>query len=221
MIIILFGPPGAGKGTQAALISNKYGIPHIATGDIFRDAISRGTKLGKIAEEYLKRGDLVPDEIVNSIVKERISMDDCKDGFILDGYPRTINQAKALDEILKEMGRDVDLVINIVVSDENIIKRLSYRRICKVCGAVYHLITNPPKKDEICDKCGGPLYQREDDKEEVIRNRLLVYRERTKPIIDYYKGKGVLVNVDGNLTIEEVWKQIERLIDEKKGGNLI
>lgn len=212
MIIILFGPPGAGKGTQAAKISNKYGIPHIATGDIFREAISRGSEIGKKAEECLKRGDLVPDEIVNSIVRERISMEDCEEGFILDGYPRTIGQAQALDEMLSEMNKKVDVVINIEVSDDNIIRRLSYRRICKICGAVYHLITNPPRMDEICDKCGGPLYQREDDREDVIRNRLKVYRERTKPLISYYESKGILYNVNGNLSIEEVWRQIEEAI---------
>lgn len=215
MIIIMLGPPGAGKGTQAVKISEFLSIPRIATGDIFRKAIANGTELGKKAEEYLKRGELVPDEIVNEIIKERISRPDCESGFILDGYPRTLNQATALDKILYNLKRQIDLVINIDVSEENIIKRLSYRRTCKKCGAVYHLLFNPPKQVDKCDKCGGELYQREDDKEDVIRNRLKVYYERTKPIIKYYKNKGILVNIDGNGDINYVWKQIEKLILKK------
>ncbi len=216
MIIVLFGPPGAGKGTQAVRISEMLSIPHIATGDIFREAVKKRTELGKKAEEYMKKGELVPDEIVNGIVRERISQPDCSNGFILDGYPRTLNQAEALDKMLAEMNRKVDLVLNIEVSEENIIKRLSNRRVCKKCGAVYHLITNPPKKDGICDKCGGELYQREDDKEEVIRNRLKVYHKQTEPIIKYYEEKGVLVNIDGNKSIEEVWNQIKEVITSRQ-----
>ena len=216
MIIVLFGPPGAGKGTQAVRISEMLSIPHIATGDIFREAVKKRTELGKKAEEYMKKGELVPDEIVNGIVRERISQPDCSNGFILDGYPRTLNQAEALDKMLAEMNRKVDLVLNIEVSEENIIKRLSNRRVCKKCGAVYHLITNPPKKDGICDKCGGELYQREDDKEEVIRNRLKVYHKQTEPIIKYYEEKGVLVNIDGNNSIEEVWNQIKEVITSRQ-----
>jgi len=216
MIIVLFGPPGAGKGTQAVRISEMLSIPHIATGDIFREAVKKRTELGKKAEEYMKKGELVPDEIVNGIVRERISQPDCSNGFILDGYPRTLNQAEALDKMLAEMNRKVDLVLNIEASEENIIKRLSNRRVCKKCGAVYHLITNPPKKDGICDKCGGELYQREDDKEEVIRNRLKVYHKQTEPIIKYYEEKGVLVNIDGNKSIEEVWNQIKEVITSRQ-----
>ena len=217
MIVILFGPPGAGKGTQAELISRKYSIPHIATGDIFREAISKGTELGRKAEEYLKRGDLVPDDIVNGIVWERISRPDCRRGFILDGYPRTMGQAKALDEMLDRLGMSIDVVLNINVDEENIIRRLSYRRICRSCGAVYHLINNPPKREGVCDKCGGQLYQRVDDREDVIRNRLKVYYERTRPLIEYYRGRGLLVDVDGNGGIEEVWRSIESILDRFGG----
>lgn len=209
MIIVLLGPPGAGKGTQASRISQTFSIPHIATGDIFREAVKKGTVLGKKAKEYMERGALVPDEIVNGIVEERIRNRDCSDGFVLDGYPRTLDQAKALDEMLERMGRSIDLVLNISVSEENVVERISKRRICRRCGAVYHLITNPPKKDGVCDRCGGELYQREDDKEEVVRNRLKVYHSQTEPIVNYYKEKGLLVDIDGNGGIEEVWAQIK------------
>lgn len=214
MIIILFGPPGAGKGTQAIRISEEFSIPHIATGDIFREAVDKKTELGKKAEEYMKRGELVPDKIVNEIVRERISKPDCEKGFILDGYPRTINQAEAMDKMLAEMNRRICLVLNLQVSEENVVKRLSYRRICKKCGTVYHLITNPPKKDNICDKCGGELYQREDDKEDVVRMRLKVYHEQTQPVIEYYVRKSLLKNIDGNKDIKDVWEQIKRIISE-------
>jgi len=216
MIIVLLGPPGAGKGTQASKISETFSIPHIATGDIFREAVKKGTELGRKAKEYMERGELVPDEIVNGIVKERISEPDCSNGFILDGYPRTLNQAKALDEMLAEMNRKIDIVLNISVSEDNVVKRLSNRRVCKRCGAIYHLITNPPKKEGVCDKCGGELYQREDDREEVIRNRLSVYRKQTEPIIKYYEEEGLLVNIDGNREIEEVWDQIKRAIEGRR-----
>ncbi len=212
MIIVLLGPPGAGKGTQASKISEALSIPHIATGDIFRDAVERGTELGRKAKEYMERGELVPDEIVNGIVKERISKPDCSNGFILDGYPRTLNQARALDEMLSEMGRKVDVVLNISVSEDEVVRRLSYRRVCRKCGAIYHLINDPPKREGICDRCGAELYQREDDREEVVRKRLRVYREQTKPLINYYRERGVLVDINGNGDIEEVWSQVEEAI---------
>ena len=214
MIIILLGPPGAGKGTQAAKISEYLSIPHIATGDIFRDAIKQGTELGRRAKEYLEKGELVPDEIVNAIVRERISMDDCRNGFILDGYPRTLNQARALDDMLDDMGKSIDVVLNLIVPEDEIVRRLSYRRICRRCGAVYHLINNPPRVDGICDKCGGELYQREDDREDVIRNRLRVYHERTEPIVKYYKDRGLLVDINGSGSIDEVWSRIKSVLDK-------
>ncbi|MBE8540306.1 adenylate kinase [Geoglobus acetivorans] len=213
MNLILLGPPGAGKGTQAKRIVEKYGIPQISTGDMLRDAVAKGTELGKKAKEYMDKGELVPDEVVIGIVKERLMQPDCENGFILDGFPRTINQAEALDDILDEMNRKIDAVINIAVPDEEILKRIVYRRICKECGAVYNLIYSPPKVDGKCDKCGGDLYQRDDDKEETVKERLRVYREQTAPLIDYYSRKGSLQNVDGTKNIEEVWSQIVALLE--------
>ncbi len=216
MNIILLGPPGAGKGTQAKMISEKYGIPQIATGDILREAVAKGTELGKKAKEYMDRGELVPDEIVIGIVKERLKQPDCENGFILDGFPRTLAQAEALDKMLEELGKKLDAVINIDVPEEEIVKRIVNRRTCKNCGAVYHLIFNPPKVEGKCDKCGGELYQRDDDKEETVRERLRVYRERTEPLIEYYKNKGLLYNVDGTKDIEGVFKQIDEILSKIK-----
>jgi len=216
MNLILLGPPGGGKGTQAKRIVEKYGIPQISTGDMFREAVAKGTELGKKAKEYMDRGELVPDDIVIGIVKERLSQPDCEKGFILDGFPRTLKQAEALDEILEEMNKKIDAVININVPDEEIIKRIVYRRTCKNCGAVYNLIYSPPKEDNKCDKCGGELYQRDDDKEETVRERLRVYKEQTQPLIDYYKKKGILYEVDGTKSIDEVWKQIESILEKIK-----
>ncbi|WP_457591769.1 adenylate kinase [Geoglobus sp.] len=214
MNLILLGPPGAGKGTQAKRIVEKYGIPQISTGDMFREAVAKGTELGKKAKEYMDRGELVPDEIVIGIVRERLSQPDCEKGFILDGFPRTIAQAEALDEMLDDMGRKIDAVINIVVPDEEIMKRIVYRRVCKECGAVYNLIYSPPKQDGVCDKCGGELYQRDDDKEETVRERLRVYKEQTEPLINYYSQKEVIHDIDGTKDIEEVWKQIENVLEK-------
>ncbi len=214
MNLILLGPPGAGKGTQAKRIVEKYGIPQISTGDMFREAVAKGTELGKKAKEYMDRGELVPDEIVIGIVRERLSQPDCEKGFILDGFPRTIAQAEALDEMLDDMGRKIDAVINIVVPDEEIMKRIVYRRVCKECGAVYNLIYSPPKQDGVCDKCGGELYQRDDDKEETVRERLRVYKEQTEPLINYYSQKEVIHDIDGTKDIEEVWKQIEDVLEK-------
>ena len=216
MNLILLGAPGAGKGTQAKLISERHGIPQIATGDILREAVTSGTELGRKAKEFMDRGELVPDEIVIGIVKERLAQPDCENGFILDGFPRTLVQAEALDNILAEMNKKIDAVINIDVSEEEIIKRITYRRTCKKCGAIYHLIYNPPKEDKKCDKCGGELYQRDDDKEETVRERFRVYRERTEPLIDYYKKKGLLHNVDGTKNIQDVFREIEDVLKQLK-----
>jgi len=208
--LVFLGPPGVGKGTYAKELSKRYNIPHISTGDIFREEIRKGTELGKKVKSYVERGELVPDEIVIEVVRKRLSQDDCKRGFILDGFPRTINQAIALDSIVK-----VDLVFNFVAPKSVIIERLSGRRICRKCGAIYHIKFNPPKRPGICDKCGGPLYQREDDKPEVIEERLRVYEKQTAPIVDYYRKKGILVEVDASRNMEEVIKDCEQILKAK------
>lgn len=198
--LIMFGPPGGGKGTYSSRIGEKYGIPHVATGDIFRGEVSEDSELGKKVKGYLDQGELVPDDVVNEVVKKRLSENDCQDGFILDGYPRTLPQAEALDEMA-----NIDLVIVLEVSEEVIVNRLSNRRICRKCGEIYNLKSLPPKEKGICDKCGGELYQREDDKPEVIRNRLEAYRKRTQPLIDFYQKRGL---------VKEVIVQEEKPVDE-------
>lgn len=213
MRLVLLGPPGAGKGTQASAIIKKYDIPHISTGDIFRANIKKGTELGKKAKAYIDKGQLVPDELVVSIVKDRLLEDDCKDGFLLDGFPRTVNQAKALDEELAKMELKLDHVINIDVESDELIKRAVGRRICKNCGATYHIEFNPPKKEKRCDVCGGELYQRDDDTEETVTNRIEVYLKQTKPLVDYYTQKGIIFSVDGNQAIEDVFKDIVKSLE--------
>lgn len=208
MRIIIFGPPGAGKGTQAKMLAERLGIPHIATGDMLREAVKAGTELGKLAKQYMDRGELVPDDIVVGIVEERLSQPDCSKGFILDGFPRTIKQAEALDSVLARLKMRVDVVINLEVGEDEIVKRLSLRRTCRNCGAVYHLVFNPPKEDEKCDKCGGPLYQRDDDREETVRNRLRVYRQQTEPLLNYYRQRGLLKDIDGEGSINEVFTEV-------------
>ncbi|MEM4155955.1 MAG: adenylate kinase [Archaeoglobaceae archaeon] len=216
MNLILLGAPGAGKGTQAKIITDNFKIPQISTGDMLREAVAKGTELGKKAREYMNQGKLVPDEVVIGIVKERLKQKDCENGFILDGFPRTIAQAEALDTMMSELGKKIDAVININVSEDEIVKRIVNRRICKKCGAIYHLIYDPPKKSGVCDKCGGELYQRDDDKEEVVRERFKVYRKNTEPLIEYYKRKGILYEVDGTKDIEKVKAEILSILNKIK-----
>jgi len=211
--LVLLGPPGAGKGTQASAIVKKYNIPHISTGDIFRENIKQGTELGKKAKEYIDKGLLVPDDIVVSIVKDRILEEDCKNGFLLDGFPRTLNQGEALDDELSQMNLKLDKVININVEKEVLIERTIGRRICKDCGATYHIKFNPPVKEGICDNCGGKLYQRDDDTQETIEKRIEVYQKQTKPLIDYYTKKGLILNVDGTKKISEIFDEIVEALE--------
>lgn len=214
MNLIMLGAPGAGKGTQAKIISEKYNIPHISTGDIFRANIKNETELGKKAKGYMDQGLLVPDELVVNLVVDRLTNEDCKRGFVLDGFPRTIPQATALDEALEKMGSKIDYAIDVDVPDENIIRRMSGRRACVGCGATYHIVNIPPKVENICDKCGSNLILRDDDKEETVKKRLHVYHEQTQPLIDYYKNKGVLVSVDGTLDINVITDAIIKILGE-------
>lgn len=213
MRLVLLGPPGAGKGTQASAIVKKYNIPHISTGDIFRENIKQGTELGKKAKEYMDKGLLVPDDLVVSIVKDRILEEDCKAGFLLDGFPRTVNQGEALDDELSQMNLKLDKVINIEVEKEVLIERAIGRRICKNCSATYHIKFNLPKKEGICDICGGKLYQRDDDTRETVEKRIEVYQKQTKPLIDYYVEKGLILNVDGTKPIDELFKEIVKVLE--------
>ncbi len=212
MNIILMGLPGAGKGTQADSILEKYDIPHISTGDMFRAAISGGTELGLKAKSYMDQGALVPDEVTIGIVRERLSESDCDKGFLLDGFPRTVGQAEALDELLADMDRKIEHVINIEVDPEELVKRLTGRRICKVCGTSYHLQFNPPKVEDVCDKDGGELYQREDDNPETVKNRLDVNMTQTAPLLAFYETKGVLSNINGQQDIQDVFKDLDVIL---------
>jgi len=211
--LILLGPPGAGKGTQASAIVGKYNIPHISTGDIFRENIKNQTELGEKAKEYMDKGLLVPDELVISIVEDRLQKEDCKNGFLLDGFPRTLNQGETLDSVLSKMGLKLDKVINLEVENEILIERAIGRRICKDCGAVYHIKFTPSKEEGICDNCGGKLYQRDDDTVETVGKRIEVYHKQTEPLIDYYSEKGLILNIDGSkdkkLLFEEIVKALE------------
>ena len=212
MKIIMLGAPGAGKGTQAKQIAAKYSIPHISTGDIFRANIKNGTDLGKKAKEYMDQGLLVPDELTCDLVMDRIAQDDAKNGFVLDGFPRTIPQAEALDAALTMIGQAMDYAIDVDVPDENIINRMSGRRACLNCGATYHIVSIPPKKEGICDTCGNELVLREDDKPETVKKRLDVYHDQTQPLIDYYNGKGILKSVDGTQPMEKVFEDITAIL---------
>lgn len=213
---VLLGPPGAGKGTQAVRLVEKYEIPHISTGDIFRKNIKEGTELGKKAQEYMNAGALVPDELVVDLVKDRLQQDDCKNGFLLDGFPRTIFQAEKLDEFLSESNQKMDIVINLKVEKEALIKRLTGRRVCKDCGASYHIVNVPPKKEGVCDICGGELIQRKDDNIETVENRINVYEDQTAPLIGYYKEAGPLVDFDGEASLDEVFDAIVQAIGEQE-----
>lgn len=208
MNLILLGPPGAGKGTQAALLSQRLGIPHVASGDLFREAMKKGTELGEKAQSYMERGALVPDEVTKAMIEERLKEPDCAPGVILDGFPRTLEQARALEGILAERGRKIDRVLLIQVSEGTLIERLSGRRTCRRCQANYHILFNPPQKEGVCDKCGGDLYQRSDDKEETVRRRFRVYIEETAPLIDHYRRQGLLTEIDGEQGIEGVQGEI-------------
>ena len=212
MKIIMLGAPGAGKGTQAKMIADKYGVPHISTGDIFPANIKTGTELGMEAKKYMDQGLLVPDELTVRILLDRVAQDDCKNGYVLDGFPRTIPQAEVLDSELTKLGDHIDYAINVDVPDENIVKRMSGRRACLTCGATYHIEHVPPKKEGICDVCGSELVLRDDDKPETVKNRLNVYHEQTQPLIDFYTEKGVLKTVDGTVPMEEVFAAITAIL---------
>jgi adenylate kinase len=212
MNLVLMGLPGAGKGTQAEKIVEKYGIPHISTGDMFRAAIKEGTDLGLQAKSFMDQGNLVPDEVTIGIVRERLSKEDCAEGFLLDGFPRTVAQAEALEDILSDLHKNINFVINIDVDQEFLMERLTGRRICKSCGSTYHLVFNPPTKDDVCDRCGGELYQRADDNAETVQNRLEVNQKQTKPLLDFYEGKGYLRNINGQQDIRKVFDDLDQLL---------
>lgn len=214
MKIIMLGAPGAGKGTQAKMIADKYSIPHVSTGDIFRANIKNGTELGMEAKKYMDQGQLVPDELTVKILLDRVAQDDCKNGYVLDGFPRTIPQAEVLDKALTELGDSIDYAINVDVPDENIIRRMSGRRACVACGATYHIVHIPTKVEGICDRCGAELILRDDDKPETVKKRLDVYHTQTQPLIDYYTAKGVLKEVDGTRDMKDVFEDIVKLLEQ-------
>lgn len=204
MRLVLVGPPGAGKGTQAQFIASNLSIPKISTGDIFRANVSGGTELGKLAKEYMDRGDLVPDEVTVAMVRDRLAEDDAQEGFLLDGFPRNVPQAQILNKILAEFGTGLDIVLELVVDEDEVVRRLAGRRTCRSCGKVWHVAFDPPAQEGICDACGGELFQRDDDREETIRHRLEVYQEQTAPLIAFYADEGILVGVDATGPVEEV-----------------
>lgn len=213
MKIIMLGAPGAGKGTQAKKIAEKYNIPHISTGDIFRANIKNGTELGKKAKTYMDQGLLVPDELVVDLVVDRVAQDDAKNGYVLDGFPRTIPQAEALDAALEKINDKVDFAIDVDVPDSNIIDRMSGRRACVACGGTYHIKYNPTKVEDVCDACGGKLILRDDDKPETVENRLKVYHDQTQPLIDYYTKKSILKSVDGTQDMKDVFQDIVKILE--------
>jgi len=213
MKIVMLGAPGAGKGTQAKMIAAKYQVPHVSSGDIFRANIKNGTELGKKAKEYMDQGLLVPDELTVDLVIDRLSWEDCRNGYILDGFPRTIPQAKTLDAALEKFGENLDYAIDVDVPDENIVTRMSGRRACVGCGATYHIVYNPSKKGETCEVCGDQLILRDDDKPETVQKRLSVYHEQTQPLIDYYAGQGILKSVDGTQDMNDVFAAIAAILE--------
>lgn len=208
----MLGAPGAGKGTQAEMIAEKYHLPHISTGDIFRANIKNGTELGREAKSYMDKGLLVPDELTVKILLDRVSQEDCRNGYILDGFPRNIPQAEVLDKELGKLGDKIDYAIDMEVPDEHIVKRMAGRRACTSCGATYHIVNVPPKKEGICDKCGEELILRDDDREETVKNRLNVYHEQTQPLIEFYEKKGILKTVDGTRDMMDVFREITEIL---------
>lgn len=212
--IILMGPPGAGKGTNAKRIASYYKIPHISTGDMFREAIKNKTPLGELASSYISKGLLVPDEVTIGLVKERISLKDCENGFLLDGFPRTMEQAKALDALSKEISRPINYVLNIVVPEEILVDRISGRRVCKVCGAPYHVRNMPSKVEGVCDACGGELIQRKDDNEEALKVRLSEYHKMTEPLIEFYTEKGVVFELNGTKELDSLFEDIKHILGD-------
>lgn len=213
MKLVLLGAPGAGKGTQAKKLIEKYKIPQISTGDILRKAVADGTPLGKEAKSYMDKGELVPDSVVIGLVKERLGQDDCNNGYILDGFPRNTSQAETLDTVLSSMGSPLDIALSVDVDKDVLMKRLTGRRTCKGCQQMYNIHFSPPRKDGVCDKCGGELYQRDDDKEETIKNRLDVYEKSTAPLIDYYGKKGILKSVEGVGNIDEIFNKVVSILE--------
>ena len=215
MKIIMLGAPGAGKGSQASRIAKEYQLPHISTGDIFRANLKEETELGKRAKSFMDKGELVPDDITIAMLLDRIHKEDCKNGYILDGFPRTIPQAEALKEALAKKDEKIDLALDVEASDELIIKRMAGRRTCPACGAIYHIVTLPPKTEGICDRCGADLIQRKDDNEETVKNRLKIYHEVTEPLISYYKKEGILEEIDGAEELDKVFEKVKRIIHER------
>ena len=215
MKIVLLGPPGAGKGTQAEILVKKLLVPHISTGDMFRAAISNGTELGKEAKSYMDKGQLVPDEVTVGIIRDRIAQSDCKEGFLLDGFPRTIAQAAALDDLMRDLSTSLDAVLNISVPLDRLIDRLTGRRMCRKCGTIYHLLYNAPEVENVCDACGGELYQRDDDKEETVKSRLSVYEKQTAPLIEYYEKQGILHTINGDQPINAVMVELGKALGQK------
>lgn len=215
MHLIIMGAPGSGKGTYAKMLKDIFAVPHISTGEMFRKAISDGTELGKLAQSLIDKGNFVPDEITNELVKQRLQLEDCKNGFLLDGYPRNLIQAKAFTEILNELDINLDAVINLNVADEEIITRIVNRRLCSNCGAGYNIVTIPPKKEGVCDLCNSPLYTRADDNEETVKVRLAVYNEQTKPLVEYYESLDKIININSNQSIEDAINDIVKAVEAK------